>query len=95
MVATPATPSLVSTFVTSGSVNDISLGSSNTLAFLATGASTKEIQVVSLATLAAPTLFGSTDLVSAANGIAYEATLDRAFVAGTDNAKELLVLQPN
>lgn len=97
-VAVPASPVLLGSLNLAGSVNDIAshFGNMGTYAFVATGNDTQEFQVINIAMPSAPVLFGSVDVATNNNllGIAYDATLDRAFGSGASNSEEFIIFTP-
>ncbi len=97
-VSTPANPIILGSVGTSGRLNDVALttGNAGAYAFLATSNSNAEFQVANIATLSMPTILGSFNVTgsSGLSGIAYSATLDRAFGASVSNSEEFIVFAP-
>lgn len=97
-VSTPASPVILGSVGTSGTLNDIALTTGNTgaYAFLATSNANAEFQVANIASLSTPTIFGSFNVAgnSSLLGVAYSATLDRAFGTGVSNSEEFIVFAP-
>ncbi len=97
-VTLPGSPVLLGSLSLSGVVNDIAsdFGNTGTYAFLATGNDTKELQVINIATPSAPVLLGSVDVATNSDllGIAYDATLDRAFGSSASNSEEFIIFAP-
>lgn len=96
-VTSPAAPTIIGTLALGGTVNDISLGFGNTLAFIASANTNQEFQVVDISTLSSPVLFGSINL-SGGNtlaGVAYDAVNDRAYAVGSPNAQEFFIFSPS
>lgn len=92
----PATPVVLGSFNAGGQVNDVSLGRTNTYAFVAVASQSAEFQVVDISVPTTPALVGFTDLTGNVplQGLAYSETFDRAFGAGTSNTNEFVVLAP-
>ena len=93
-VANPAAPALVSTYNSgAGNVEDLSLGNSNNYLFLVKSGGANQFQVVNIATLVSPALFGQLT-VNPLLGVDYHSAKDRAFVVGADNNPEFRTLKP-
>ena len=88
------TPTQVGTFSAGGNINSMSLGNSNQYLFIATSNAALEFQIVDITNLSSMSAIGSLNLASTVLGIGYDTLLDRAFLAGNDNSKELIIIQP-
>ncbi|MFA6429178.1 MAG: hypothetical protein WCV84_01630 [Patescibacteria group bacterium] len=96
-LATPASPTLLSTFNAGGIINDIALDiAANTFLFIATTNQNQEFQVVDIAIPASPSLAGFVNLTGnlVLNGVAYLSGMDRAFGVGTNNTEEFTAFAP-
>lgn len=95
-VTTPASPSLLGTLNVGDTINDISLGNNNTYAFLATNSNSAEFQVLNIATLATPVSLGSYNIAGNEDldGIVYNPDQDRAYVVGSSNSSEFMIIEP-
>lgn len=94
-VTTPATPATLGTFAAGGDINDISLGNSNTYAFLATSNAAADFRVLNISTPASIVSVGTLNMSATQNGIDYNATLDRAAIVGQSTTAEFAILKPN
>jgi hypothetical protein len=95
-VTTPASPSVLGSINTGGTINDISLGNSNTYAFLASSNNSAEFQVINITTSSLPSTLESLDVSgnSGLLGIAYDAATDRAYGVSTANTQEFFIFLP-
>lgn len=97
-VSNPLLPVNLGSIGTSGTLNDIALnlGNGGTYVYLATTDNSLEFQVINVTTPATPVLLGSVNTPGNdnLNGIAYDATLDRAFGVGAGNTNEFFVFKP-
>jgi len=97
-VTTPRSPIQLGSFNVSGTLNDIALnlGNANTYVFIATSANSLEFQVINVSNPISPVLLGSVNTAGNddLNGIAYDATLDRAFCVGARNTEEFIIIAP-
>ena len=93
-VSNPAAPVLRGQFVAGGSVNDVTVGKDNTLAFLATSSATKELQVVNITDTSNPSLVSSIDMIGNLNGVAYKSDGDFVIAVGSNNKEEYCVISP-
>jgi prepilin-type N-terminal cleavage/methylation domain-containing protein len=95
-VSNPATPSMTGTINVGGNVNDIALGYSNTLAFLATADGSKEFQIVDISNPSLPSIYGTLNITGTGQlrGIAFDQTLDRAFGASSFDTTEFNIFRP-
>lgn len=98
-ITTPTTPVLLGSVSTVGNANDIALNTGNDGAYLfvATSTDAGELRVIDISTPASPVDFGFFDTTGTDDlaGVAYEATLDRAFGASAGDAQEFIVFAPN
>jgi prepilin-type N-terminal cleavage/methylation domain-containing protein len=95
-VSAPASPSVTGTVNVGANVNDIAIGYSNTLAFLATTDGSKEFQVVDISNPSLPSVIGTLNLTGSGQlrGIAFDQTLDRAFGASSFDTTEFQIFRP-
>lgn len=97
-ITTPTTPAQLGSISAGGTINDIALnlGNNNTYLYLATSNSASEFQVINVSIFASPVLLGSLNITGTNPlfGIAYDATLDRAFAVGQSNTEEFVVIAP-
>jgi prepilin-type N-terminal cleavage/methylation domain-containing protein len=97
--ATPQTLSRISTMTTTGSsvVNDITIDSTNTYAFLGTSYASGEFQVVDISNLSAPTVVRTVDIsgTSPLDGVAYNSAHDEVIGANSSGSQEVLTFIPN
>jgi prepilin-type N-terminal cleavage/methylation domain-containing protein len=93
-VSTPASPAQMGTYAAGANVTDLSLGDS--YLFLVNSGSNPEFRVLDVTNPNSITLLGSLNVPgSGANGIFYDATLDRAFLATPNNNPEFIIIQPS
>ena len=89
---------LSGSLIVGNAITDIALdlGSAGDLLFLSSSDNAMEFEVVDVSVSALPILFGVLDTagVDNLNGVAYSATLDRAFGASDSNAQEFKVFAP-
>lgn len=92
----PNAPVFLGSFDAGGAVNDITLGNDNNYAFLATDSNNAEFQTVDISTAALPILIGSFNFSPSSNinGIAYNGTKDRIFIASESDNEEFIILAP-
>lgn len=97
-VSNPLLPVNLGSISTSDTLSDIALnlGNGGTYVYIATTDNSLEFQVIDVTTPATPVLLGSVNTPGNDNlsGIAYDATLDRAFGVGAGDANEFLVFSP-
>ena len=99
-ISNPLAVTRTGNVTTTGStaVNEITVDSTNTYAFIGTATTSAEFQVVSLATPSAPTIVKTIDLAGTAStlsGIAYNSTLNVVAGASFSDTQELVVFIPN
>lgn len=85
----------LSTYDAQDDVREIDIDLAQNLVFLATEESSMEFQVVDVADINAPALYGFLNLSSRLSGIDYVAGFDRAFAVGPHNSTEFIILEPN
>ena len=95
-ISSPTSPTLLGSISAGDTINDISLTSSPDYAFIATSNNDAEMQMVNITTSTTPIIDFQVDLVdkSAAYGIAYDETLNHAFVATDINSQEFVIIAP-
>lgn len=95
-VSTPTSPSLSGTLSLGTNINDISVHTNGTKAFLANDDNAHEFQVVNIATLSSPSLFGTYNISGNTNaeGVAYNSSKDMVAVVDGSNTEEFLVFGP-
>lgn len=96
-VSDPNSPLAMGTFAAGSNVRDLSLGNSNNYLFLVDSGASDGFHVLNVTNRNSLTQVGVFNLPggSAANGVFYDATLDRAFIASAGNSNELVILQPS
>lgn len=97
-VTNPILPVQLGSVGVIGTVNDIALnlGNTNTYLFIATSDTAGEFKVINVATFVTPVILGQFN-VSGNNplfGAAYNTTLDRAFMVGSSDNQEFVVIAP-
>jgi hypothetical protein len=92
-VTNPA-PALLGTVAATGVVNDLALGNENRYVFASAGTSTPKFLIYDINVPATPSQVGSLNLAALVNGVVYDETHLRAYLAGTSDTQELLVLMP-
>ena len=86
-------PILSGSMAFGGIVNDIAVGSgSMSYLFIGTSYSSNELRIVDVSTPSMPTVFTAVNLVSDANGVAYNSSLDIVVISNADNAAELITV---
>lgn len=93
-ISTPTSPTLYGSLGVGGRISDISLGNANNYAFIATGLSSAEFQVIDITNASIPSVLGSLNLSSPITGIAYSSSLDRAILASSGNSEEVIIVKP-
>lgn len=93
-VSVPSNPVLTSTYPVGGAVNDLSMGYDNTYVFIASNSPSKEFLVLNVEDLLNITEVGTADLVSAVNGVVYDPNNNRAYMAGSGNDEEFMIIAP-
>ncbi len=83
-------PVLSATLAQGGTVNDITAGNGVEYLFIGTSFATGEFCIVDATTPSSPTFVNIVDLTGVSNGVAYNAALDIAVIANTDDAAELM-----
>jgi len=96
-VTTPTAPAQLGSIGASGIIYDVDVDATNQFAFLATGYSSGEFQVINIGTPATPTLAKAVNLSgnSAMGGVGYDTALDVVAGAGSDTSAEILVFTKN
>ena len=97
-VANPLLPNVNGVVGVGGLLNDIaiSLGNSDTYAYVATSENAREFKVIDVSIPAAPAILGFVNMVgnNILSGIAYDTVLDRAFGASNSNTEEFVIFAP-
>lgn len=93
-VTTPSTPSLLGSFAATIDVNDLTVGNSNTYAFLGEASSATEFQVINITNPASISLVGSLNMTGTLNAAYYDSTKDRVYVGSGFNP-EFTIIKPN
>ena len=96
-VSTPTSPIAAGSFNAGASVQDLSLGNSNTYLFVSDSGASGGFHVLDVSNPNSITQISTLNLMGgrAGNGIFYDSTLDRAFIASANNSSELIILQPS
>jgi Tfp pilus assembly protein PilV len=97
-ISTPASPSQTGSLAVGGTLNDIALnlGNTDTYLFIGTSDAVNEFKVINVATPAVMSLLSQQNITGTSPilGIAYDLTLDRAFLVSSSNTQEFIVIGP-
>jgi type II secretory pathway pseudopilin PulG len=93
-VATPASPSLEGSLDSGSSINDLAIGQSDQLAFLATSHPTQEFQVIEIGDRTAPALLASHDGQAPHLGVGYNSLRNWAVAVGQSDTEEIVIYGP-
>ena len=93
-VSTPTSVSVSTTYSADGTVRDLTVGSSNTLLFVANDGNDSELDIVDVTTPTSPTQKSLINLDGNLNGVAYESGDDFAVGVGDDDSDEVVVVTP-
>lgn len=92
------TATVIGGFTALGNVNDITINSANTYAFIGTASTASEFQVVDISTINSPSMVRVVDITGTTSnltGVAYNASLDVVAGASASDTQELILFGPN
>lgn len=91
-ITNPLSPSEIGTFTLGDDINE--MVTSGDYMFVASATLTTEFAILNITDPINISLHGSADMTDIAWGIAYDPILDRAYVANSDSAQELIIFAP-
>lgn len=91
-ISTPTSPVVLGTYAGDGGIAySVTLNSDNSLAFMATSATTTEFKVIDLANLSSPSLYGSYNFPATLYDVIYDADTDRVYAATANSGGEFAI----